>query len=295
MKPSTWITFAALCILSASAWVADQTELSTLPSLEKQGLLYAAIALIALVISGPRIRSRNNWRSSLSLALASILFFGLPALAIELASGSVPQITRSALFALVPIAVIITLTAGNTPESGGRHQLIPALTGIAGLLLLLPLDFSTTPRGVVMLAILSTAVIVVGVAGVWLFRNLPNFSFTDGAAFACLSTATFLLICNSFLGSSIWKPRDLLTLASIPSLIFLIEVILLLWLLRAMPPIQFAARYLLIPLITVVEGYVLLRPALTLRTGFGAILLAIGTAALLFLKPSGEDEMPSLR
>jgi drug/metabolite transporter (DMT)-like permease len=71
-------------------------------------------------------------------------------------------------------------------------------------------------------------------------------------------------------------------------------VLLLLWLLRRMPPVQFASRYLIIPLLTVLEAYVLLRPQLTLRIGAGAILLAAGAGSLLLQHPA-EDEVVSLR
>jgi len=63
-------------------------------------------------------------------------------------------------------------------------------------------------------------------------------------------------------------------------------------LLRGMSPVRFGARYLVVPLVTVVEGYVLLRPELTLRMGFGVALLA-GSAAFLLAAP-GVDERAGL-
>ncbi|HEY6764968.1 MAG TPA: hypothetical protein VI386_09355, partial [Candidatus Sulfotelmatobacter sp.] len=58
------------------------------------------------------------------------------------------------------------------------------------------------------------------------------------------------------------------------------------WLLRRMPPVQFASRYL--PLLTVLEAYILVRPPLTLRIGAGTILLAAGVGLLLCRHPKEE-------
>jgi hypothetical protein len=62
-----------------------------------------------------------------------------------------------------------------------------------------------------------------------------------------------------------------------------------------MPPIRFAARYLVIPLLTVLESYVVMRPEWTVRMGFGTALLAVGAGMLLFLKVGEEETVLSLR
>jgi drug/metabolite transporter (DMT)-like permease len=301
MNRSAVIPFAALCLLSASSWIAAPLDNSTLPSLERQGLLYAAIGLISLLLSGKKLWSRNQAKASIQTsiqsALIGLLFFGLPAVAIELASGAVPSISRSALFALVPIVVIVTLASGSARSSGegARRLLTPALVAAGGLLLLLPLSFSPGAHANLMLAILSAAVILSGIAAVRLYRLLQTVPFLHSAALICLPNAILLLIADRIIHPHSWSLADLASLVSVSSLIDLAEILLLLWLLRAMPPIRFAARYLLIPLLTVIEGYVLLRPSITLRITSGAILLVTGTAALFLLEPSDEESVLSLR
>jgi drug/metabolite transporter (DMT)-like permease len=299
MNRSVWLTFGALCLLSASAWIATPYDTSTLPSLESQGLLYAAIGLIALLISARQPWSRNQNGSSAQLALAGLMFFGLPAAAIDLASGSIPAISRSALFAMVPIVVILAITSGDardSGEAGARRLLTPTLVGAGGLLLLLPLDFSGTTRGTIILAILCAAVIVSGLSAVWLFRRLHNVTPSRAAALICLPTAAFLLFCSRLSSGPLVLDRTALaSLLSVSSLVGLIEILLLLRLVRAMPPIRFAARYLVIPLLTVLEGYIIIRPPMTLRIAAGAILLIAGTATLLLLNPSDEEALLSLR
>jgi len=82
---------------------------------------------------------------------------------------------------------------------------------------------------------------------------------------------------------------------SIGSLVDLVEVWLIVWLLREMPPVRFAARYLVIPLLTVLESFVLMRPEWTVRMGFGTVLLAAGAGTLLFWKAAEEETVLSLR
>jgi prepilin signal peptidase PulO-like enzyme (type II secretory pathway) len=74
-----------------------------------------------------------------------------------------------------------------------------------------------------------------------------------------------------------------------------VEVWLIVWLLREMPPVRFAARYLVIPLVTVLESFVLMRPEWTVRMVFGTFLLAAGAGALLFWKVAEEETVLSLR
>jgi drug/metabolite transporter (DMT)-like permease len=297
MKRSVWITFGALCLLSSSAWVVEPFATSTLPSLQRQALLYLIIGL-ALLFSIRKLSSRIRRQPWPHLAVASLGFFAIPAAAIEFASGTVPEITRSALFALVPIVVVVALTAieaGEPAERTARRSLAPALVALGGLLLLLPLSFSNSARSNARIAVICAAIIMVGIASVWLYRLLQQFELADAITIACLTNAAFLLICACASGAVVWDRSSLLSLLSWSSLVDIIEILLLLWLLRRMPPVQFAARYFLIPLLTVLEAYILLRPPLTLRIGAGAILLATGVAMLLLQRPAEDESVLSLR
>jgi drug/metabolite transporter (DMT)-like permease len=305
MKQSVWLIFGALCLLSSTAWIATPLgSTSTLPPLERQGLLYALLGLIALSTFALRPESQRKIEESKSiypwpeLALTGIAFFGLPAIALEFATGALPETSRILPFTLTPIVVAVALTASqsdNVAEKGARRTLIPSLTGIAGLLLLLPLNFSNSARSQIMLAVICAAVILAALAGLWLFRMLQGISPLKAAAIICLSNATLLLTLSAISGSLVWTRSDLASLASPSSLVNLIEIPLLLWLAREMPPMRFAARYLVIPLLTVLEAYIVMHPPMTPRTIAGAILLSAGALTLLLLKPTEEDEVLSLR
>jgi hypothetical protein len=209
-----------------------------------------------------------------------------------------PGTSRSALFAVVPVVVVSVVAAGDSTgreERGARRFLAPALAGLGGLLLLLPLEFSGSLRGRLMLAAVCAAVVLVGLASVWLYRLLRGVALADAIAVAGLANAGFLLFWSAVREDVVWRGRGLASVVSISSLVDVVEVLLLMWLLREMPPVRFAARYLVIPLLTVLESLVLMRPEWTLRIGFGTALLAAGAGMLLFLKAGGEETVLSLR
>jgi hypothetical protein len=232
------------------------------------------------------------------LAAAAVGFFGVPMVVAEYARGSVPAISRSALFALVPVVVVIVVAAGESAgreERGARLFLMPALAGLGGLLLLLPLAFSSSARGWMMLAAVCAAVVLVGVASVRLHGLLRGFALADAIAVVGVSNAVFLLISSAVLEEVVRRGNGLASVMSLASLVDVVEVLLIVWLLREMPPIRFAARYLMFPLLTVLESYVVMRPELTVRMGFGTVLLAAGAGTLLFWKAGEEETVLSLR
>ena len=292
-----WVAFAALCTLSGTSW-AIPGGLLELPKLEEQGLLFGAIGMIAFLFAGRGMWARVGnlrWRR---LAIAGAGFFGIPIVAVEYARGSVPGTSRSALFAMIPIVIALVVTASDTTageERSARQALVPALVGLGGLLLLLPLGFSGSVRGWIMLGVVGAAVVVVGVASVWMYRLLREFGLVDAIAIVGLVNAFFLLAVSAARQDVVWRWSEVASVVSASSLVDVVEVLLIVWLLREMMPIRFAARYLLIPLITVLESYVLMRPEWTVRMGAGTVLLAIGGGMLLFLKSSDEEAVLSLR
>ena len=143
-----------------------------------------------------------------------------------------------------------------------------------------------------MFGLLLVVIAVVGFASVWIYQLLQEFAMVEGFAIVCLSNAVFFAACGLFFGES-WSGD--LSLISISSLCYLIELLLLVWLLREMSPVRLAARYLVVPLFAVLEGFVIFRPAFTLRMGAGLILLIGGAGHILFSRGSDPDSVLSIR
>ena len=284
-----WITFAAVCVLSATSWIVRRSE--GLPALELQGIRYGLIGLVAFFVARGRVRFGSV---GLRVAAAGVGFFGVPMVVGEWARVGVPEISRSALFAMVPVVVVMVVAAGDE-ERGVRRFLVPALVGLGGLLLLLPLGFSSSVRGRLMQAAVCLAVVPVGLSSVWLYRLLRGWTLAEALAVVCLSNAVFLLISSAVRGELVWQWSELASVVSLSSLVDLVEVVLLVWLLREMMPVRFAARYLVIPLLTLLEGYGLMQPELTVRFISGVVLLAVGAGMLLFFEAGEEETVLSLR
>jgi hypothetical protein len=289
MRRAVWIAFAAVCVLSATSWVVPRAE--ELPALELQGLRYGLIGAVAFLCGRGRVRFG---RVGLRAAGAGVGFFGVPMVIGEWARVGVSETSRSALFAMVPVVVVMAVAAGEE-ERGARRFLVPALVGLGGLLLLLPLEFSGSLRGRLMQGAMGLAVVVVGLSSVWLYRLLRRMALAEALAVVCFGNAVFLLACNVVPKELVWRWSDLASVASPASLVDVVEVVLLVWLLREMEPLRFAARYLLIPLLTLLESYALMRPELTVRMISGVVLLGAGAAMLLALKMSEEVTSLSLR
>jgi drug/metabolite transporter (DMT)-like permease len=298
MRWTLWVAFAALCILSGTSWAIPDDVSEGLPRLEQQGLLFCVIGVIASLVAGRGVWLRIGNLQWARLAVAGVVFFGAPVVVVEYVRGSVPAISRSALFAMVPVVVVLAVAAGDMrsrEERGAMRFLVTALAGLGGLLLLLPLQFSSSVRGWVMLSVVCATIVLVGLASVWSYRALRGFSFAIAVAVVGLANAAFLLFWSAVHEGIVWRWSELGSMVSISSLVDAVEVLLLVWLLREMPPVRFAARYLVIPLLTVLESYVLMRPEWTIRMGFGTVLLAAGAGMLLFSKAGEEETVLSLR
>jgi hypothetical protein len=298
MRWTLWIAFAVLCVLSGTSWAIPREMSDGLPPLEQQGVLFGVVGLTALLFGGRGAWSRSRVLRCARLAAAAVGFFGVPIVVGEYARWSVPAMSRSALFAMVPVVVVLVVGAGETTgreERGAMRFLAPALAGVGGLLLLLPLDFSGSVCGWVMLAVVCAAVVVVGLASVWLYRLLCGCGLADGFVVVGLANAVLLLGLSCVHENLVWRWNGVASVGSIGPLVDVIEVLLIVLLLREMPPIRFAARYLAIPLLTILESFVLMRPEWTVRMGFGTALLAAGAGTLLFWKAAEEEAVLSLR
>jgi len=246
---------------------------------------------------------RRGWCQSLGsryvrLAAAAVGFFGVPIVVAEYVRGSVPATSRSALFALVPVVVVMGVAYGESAgreERGARMFLIPALAGVGGLLLLLPVGFSNSAHGWLMLSLVCVAVVLVGVVSVGLYGLLRGIAFVNAIAVVGVANAAFLLLWSAIREEIVWRGSAWISVASFGELADVLEVLLIVWLLREMPPIRFAARYLVIPLVTVLESFFLMPPEWTVRMGGGTALLAAGGGMLLFLRAREEETILSLR
>ena len=296
MKRFLWLGFALYCLLASSAWIVSPFADGT-PFFEGQIVLFVVVGGGALVFSGGELRTLGRRLPWVRLAVAGVVFWGVPACLIHWAGNGIPSIATSATFALLPAVIVLVTTGGGATQDKGEGwgALAPALAAFGGVLLLLPAGLPGSLKGQLMLAVAFVAVVLMAISGVWMHRLMQGVAIEETVIIVCFANASFLTVCGlvgrGFAGG--WS--GLMAMLSLSSGVDLIQMILLFWLLREMSPVCFGTRYLVIPLLTIVEGYVVLRPEVTARMVVGAALLIGGAAWILFSKTSEDEVVLSLR
>jgi drug/metabolite transporter (DMT)-like permease len=228
----------------------------------------------------------------LKVGVAGVGLLGLPLLVVAGASRYVSGVTTTAVFALVPVVVVMVAAQGGAEDG---VPLAPALVGFAGLLFVLPVSLPEAAGGWVWLVGLVVVAGVAGVACLWISRLLQEVRIARAVMLVCGANAVILLVAAAALGQLRLGSGRVAGLFSVAAGVHGVLLVLLVVLLREMGAIKFSARYLVIPLLTVGEGFVLIRPEVTLRLVLGMLLMVGGTGWFLFGGGTGEDSTLSLR
>ncbi len=273
---------AAYCgyvVVAASFWIPN-TALSQQITDRQIDILASALVVCGVVGVGRRsdvgLITRTQWARGVS---SGLLLFGLSSMVSKLGVGGVPAVTRVALLALVPAGVVvISAVRAAEGETEFLGLLGAALAGVAGGLLLLPTDpevLLERPLAALLLGVLVVGVAVGSYVGHGVMRELP---FRSGALLLLGPSLLVKMMVAFYESQGMARP-------SVGDGVAIVwrcaELLLLLLLLRGVRPVAFAARYLLIPLVTAAEGAVALRPAITWRLELGAVLVVGGAVRLL--------------
>jgi hypothetical protein len=240
------------------------------------------------------------------LALASICLLGVPALVVAMTLGGGSEVTAAALFALLPVMVVVIVAyvdPGGRGSSGTTRLLVPALIGLGGMLLLLPFAEPGSWRQAGLEGVIVLGILVAAVASVWMYRLLGGFTVIEAAVICCVANAAFSFafflvsgLVTSVAGGSGWAGDWSWRVFAIEvgtAICFgLPQVLLLVWLMREVAPVKFSARYLVVPLLTVIEGYAVVRPEIGWREVGGVALVIFAVWRLM--TASQRDEEPGL-
>jgi hypothetical protein len=272
--PEGWrwkAAFAVLCVLASSRWIlADQWEAmgSTLRT-ETWACGLAAFVAAAVAI-GERRRLPSVWIVVELLAIGGGLL-AAPELGAVLHGAASGSLDRTIALCFVP--VIVMVADGIWSEGGSAASLWPGLAGLGGALLVFPVALPSNVLGWVGLVV---PPIAVSAACVACRRVAREADAVWSAALLLAGGAGCLALMGAALGGfavqafSVWAVvLDLLVAAVVVFVVLRVDAL------------RYISRYFFVPLLSIVEGLVLLRSGATLRQGFGLALLAAGGVALL--------------
>jgi hypothetical protein len=166
---------------------------------------------------------------------------------------------------------------------------VPALIAITGLLFLIPTDLPHSTRGIALLFFTCACLIVVAIANVLIYGQLQGITSRHVLTTILFSNGCFLLAAAAITGHlslDNLRPAALLSTANALSLAV---NILLVVLFRSLTPLLLSTRYLVVPLLSILQGIVLLRPKFTIRMGSGLILMIAGLAWFFATAKARED------
>ena len=277
MSRNSWFGFVAYGVLAGSTWLLDGFATGW-PSLLRlavhDGVVCGLFVLVAVLRKTPW--PRVGWErvagwGALLLAGPAVLFAG--------AGSSVSPLSGALVFALVP-AVTVFLAAQREQEA--MRLLLPALAGVGGLALMVPFALPPTWFGEVWLGLLVVCAGAVAVAGIRLHEQLAGFPLVWVCAIATGAAAILAGVgwAGFQPGTVAWSGHTVVTEVGWGVVVDAPLTLLLMWLLRAMPPAGLAARFTALPLVTILGGLLMLRPAIGWTTGLG-IALALGSVWIL--------------
>lgn len=261
-----WWAFGALCLVGGCRWITDQAWPGSASTVASEARACAFGALLA-VLATLTEKAPPAWGRVLALAAAGAALLAGPVIGTLLHGVAADEYNRAVALCMVPVIVAVAATVRG---SGGMAKLWPGLAGLAGALLIFPVNTSGSPLG---FAWLILPVVAVGIACVT----------ADGAAGKIsLAWAVAALLGGGAAGlgllQGVWlrgeQSPDLLA-----STFDLIVIGLMVLALLRVGALRFASSYFFIPLLTVVGGAVVMRPGWGVRLLLGLALLAIGGGA----------------
>jgi drug/metabolite transporter (DMT)-like permease len=283
------IAFAVLCLLGGSAWLFDQEfapALTGLARLAAHDLLLAAI--FAGLSRGRRLRA-PWWKVAAGgagmIALPEVLFAG--------SAAHVAGVMQVLVLLLAPVAVVVAQaqrSAGFGPGENPLGWMTPALAGLAGAVIVLGYQTPPSTAGRLWLAALALSAVTSGLAAVWLHDVLRE---TEAMPAAAVVAASCGVVAAAFCwldwsGAAGWSAAAALVEVGRAAGIEGPVIWLTVWLLRRMQPVALSARLLVIPLVSVVESYLLVRPGIGWSSVVGVALMAGGSWGLM--RGAGVEE-----
>ena len=281
-----------LCLLSGSGWVLLQVYPREIEFPFSGCIHFAVIGFIAIAYGLAKRTSLPRGSLAGGIALCGIGVFAVPALALGVSAGIVSEFTSVALFCSIPLLTVLTVSAFDWPgvRGVGPRALLTSVLGVGGALLVFPVQLSGSVRGWIFFSFVVACCMMAAVAGIAMHRLIEGIATATTVALTALGCATLLGGYGVMMG---WPPLALhsVGLECVRCLLLDLPAMwLTVWLIREVDPGKLSTRFLLVPLITAVEGYGFMGGGIELEAGAGMILMAASGVMLIRDEaPTGED------
>ena len=296
MRRAVSLGMVSYCAIAGSTWIFAPYA-PAWPTLLRLSLHDTIVAIIfGAVATGTKARfPKAVWHL---LAFWGAVLFAAPAVVMAGAGGSVSSLTVTMLFALIPAVTTVGVARRQQAlkDQEAMPGLLPALTGVSGLALMLPLAWPFTWYGVVWLFLLTGCMVAAAMAGIRLHDLLRSLPLLWPAVIAAAASAVLAMVgWAGFQPEPVdWQVRSFALELAWSVVIDAPLTLLLLLILRGISPIGVSTRYLLVPLVTILGGLATLRPTTGWTTWLGLALVSGGGWLLLQSGgPAAEDSRPS--
>jgi drug/metabolite transporter (DMT)-like permease len=288
------ITHSAALLALSLLWAAGSLRADLLPAGAFSALppfLSAAIplALLAVVAAILALLRRSAWprgRQALSALWITFGLFIAPAWLLHLTHGSVPSLTRVALFSLVPVFAVVLEPHIDPEASRPSFGFAASLAAMLGMLLLFGFQMPSSLTAAAAQCALILAASLIAVANclaVRATRTLTRGSLSSFAFFVAAAACT-LLIASSFLAGEF----PLHAAAFAPTLLWssLVDfpaLALLFWLFPRLSALRMTTRFLFAPLLAALVSALILAPRISPFSALGLLVLTASAGWLLFV------------
>ena len=299
------LIFAVLCAWEGSQWLLPALALDPLPFAWVSAAAFALIAMAAGTLR-PKSSGSPGRRAEVRLAAGGALALGVPALLLAAAQRYFAAEVAAAALAGVPVVIVVAAQVTSATDDDAGEALLPAIAGLGGALLLIPVRLPASSNGWTGFALDLLAVLLAGIFSVLVHRTAQALPRTTAVASIAIGNFLALVLLAAALSllhlarlgvyTALTAPMFAATLA-----VEALTALAATFLLRELPPLALSTRFLIVPLLGAVEAYLLLRPTLSLRALSGAVLMALSATLLLRQSPrksgsvvplgSGDDHL----
>lgn len=306
-RTETGLSPALGLLLLAVLWAVSSLSSDLLPHstgempgpMQRQAALFSVFAVLAAFIALARRLHFPRGRRALACAGTGLGLFVVPSILVFFAHGAISALDRVAVFSLTPVfAVVLEPYFEESPAGRGKAALAGAMSAVAGVLLVLPLDIPGSYRAAAALCALVAAAIAIAAANCFAVRlahTLADGSILPMAALASAAGAVCFVVAGMVAPHAGWRWSGL-PLQLLPTfLLDLPALFLLFWLMRRLAASRMTARFLLAPLFTILLGLALVPALPPPRAWLGMALLAGGAGWLLLAPPEQTEGVNWIR